>query len=266
MDLGYGNLYLAPEPNGATCVNSTTHDESASICQDGTAAESGNTRRNGSARKNGTVRKNRVARKSKTLRRKNVRRNGGGDGGGQGGGGIPVANWDPECRRGAIFLNMDARSRVVPMVDLDDDEFNAVFRMSNDNSNDLEEPNPIHEKQILGPTAQRLLLKIEASCKTVLSNSGQCEAFKIVKSLVHGLQLENINTAFYDNSLLSLIHRCGEAELKVSQAVFIQILNFIHLRAKFERFVFRDYSSVTTDEFFLQRIKDDSSPSAKRQT
>ena len=240
MDPDHTNWDVSPETN--------TY-ESATIHRDRTATKSGNTHRNGSARKNGTVRKNRTARKSKTIR-KNVRSNGGGGGGGggQGGGGIPVANWDPECRRGARFLNMDARNRMVQTVDLDDGEFNAMFGKSDDNNIDLEEedPSPIHERQILGTAARQLLLKIEASCKKVLSDS-QCEAFGLVKSLVREPQLENINAAFCDDSLISLIHRCVEAEVKVSQAVFIQMLSFIHLRAKFERFVFHNYASVIAD-------------------
>ena len=238
MDPDHTNWDVSPEAN--TYESATTH-------KDRTATKSGNTCRNGSARKNGTVRKNRTACKSKTVC-KNMRSNGGGGGGGQGGGGIPVANWDPECRRGARFLNMDVRNPMVQTVDLGDDEFNAMFGKSNDNNNDLEEEDtsPIHERQILGTAARQLLLKIEASCKKVLLDS-QCEAFELVKSLVHGPQLKNIDTAFCDDSLISLIHRCVEAEVKVSQVVFIQMLSFIHLRAKFERFVFHYYASVIAD-------------------
>ena len=248
-----------PEANSATCINATT-SESATTHEKKTARKSGNTHKNGTARKNGTVRKNRDARKSEAIRKNGTlhgRSNGssGGGSGGTGGGEVPVANWDPDCRRGARYLNMDARNAVGQTEELDDDEFDSLFAMSNNNGDNLEERSPIHEKQVLGIAARQLLLKIEASCKKVLSDRHQCEAFKVIKSLVHGLQLQNLNTAFRDESLLSLIRRCGEAEVNVSQAVFTQMLDFIHFRVKFERSLFCYYQSSMTDQLHTSVLK-----------
>ena len=169
----------------------------------------------------------------------------GGGGGGQGADDNLVARWDPECRRGAHFLNMDARNARAQTVEVEnDEEFDSMFNGDSgrieDNNEEMEEGDeeagPIHKNQILGPAACKLLRKIEEGCEAIIfdhSNSG--EAFKIVKSLVHASSLESINAAFDDDTLQSLVYRCEEAENKVSQVVFVQMLTLIHMRVKFER-------------------------------
>lgn len=163
---------------------------------------------------------------------------GGGGGGGQGPDDNFVALWDPNCKRGSRFLNMDARNATPETAECDgDEEFNSIFNANPDQVQEGEgDSGAIFENQILGSAACKLLRKIEGACEAVLlDNNNSCEAFKIIKSLVHGSALANITAAFDDDSLLSLIQRCDEADNKVSQAVFVQMMTYIHLRVKFER-------------------------------
>jgi len=167
-------------------------------------------------------------------------------GGGEGGGGDV-----DKCSRGGKVLrpNMGAKVNIdVEDEDVDEAEYSngaeedidEILDQIDEGSHSSRPVQPmtgtILETQVLSTSTIHLLSTLAGSCRAVTSSTSTVfnNATNVLNSLVTGHSWDAIETAFQENTLLSIAQRCSLSEKLVESSQVILSLNLIQLRTKIE--------------------------------